>query len=145
MTLRVIVCGSREWTNKKVARMVLEELPPGTTVIHGDNGNDECTLGADRIAGQIAKELGLDVIPEPADWSRGKRGGPERNQRMIDKYEPHFVIALHDKIWAGKGTSDMLQRADAAGLKSYLFTSQWETLKRGPWFVRRTKKVAQNG
>ena len=50
----------------------------------------------------------------PAQWDvYGRRAGPIRNQEMIDEGKPDGVVAFP----GGKGTADMVRRAEAAGLK----------------------------
>ena len=86
--LRVLVCGSRDWTNRARIHTELKRLPAGTTIVHG------CCRGADRIAGEVAKSLGFYVIEFPADWDlHGKAAGPIRNSQMLAEGRPHFVIA----------------------------------------------------
>lgn len=51
--LRVIVCGSREWTNREAIANRLFDLPTDTVIVHG------CAKGADRIAGEEGAKLGL--------------------------------------------------------------------------------------
>jgi hypothetical protein len=51
-----------------------------------------------------------------ADWRRGKRAGPERNQRMLDEGRPDEVWAFHTDTALGKGTADMVRKARAAGV-----------------------------
>ena len=48
----------------------------------------------------------------PAAWDRGRRAGPERNQRMIEIGEPDGGVAFP----GGCGTADMVRKARAAGL-----------------------------
>lgn len=62
--MRVIVTGSRDWRNVDVIRQALQDLPPGSTIVHG------AASGADAIAHSLALFLGH--IPEPhwPDYSR---------------------------------------------------------------------------
>lgn len=116
---RVLVCGSRDWSNVAAVRCVLAKLPVGTVVIHGD------CRGADKIAGSIATKLGLDVIAFPADWDvAGPAAGPMRNQRMIDEGKPTYVIAFHADIDSSKGTKDMIRRARAEKLPVEIVTGE---------------------
>lgn len=108
--MRILVCGSRYWTDKEFIRKVLAELPEGSTIIHGD------CRGADRLAGEVAKELGLQVIAYPAQWKLGAKAGPIRNKQMLVEEEPDFVLAFHDDLTHARGTRDMLRRADKAGI-----------------------------
>ena len=72
-------CGSREWTDVEMIRRDVGALPDDTTVIHG------ACRGADTIAGKLALERGLNVIPYPAKWKLyGKKAGWLRNQEMVN-------------------------------------------------------------
>ncbi len=104
---RVLVCGSRDWTDEAAIRRVLSELAPGSVVIHG------AYRGADTIADRVARSLGLTVDPYPADWSRGPSGGPRRNALMLAKGRPEVIYAFH---FGGDGTADMLRRGRRAGI-----------------------------
>lgn len=78
--MRVIVTGSRHWTDRKAIRGELEKLPSDAIVVHGG------AKGADSIAGEVAAELGLQVEVFPANWREfAKSAGPIRNQEMLDK------------------------------------------------------------
>ena len=104
----VIVCGSREWSDYGLIRKRLKQLPKTMLVIEGD------CRGADRIAGEVAASLGLQVTKIPAQWARyGKAAGPKRNQEMLD-LKPVLVIAFHDDFDSSKGTKDMVTRARRA-------------------------------
>jgi hypothetical protein len=108
MTARILVCGSRHWTDKSAIRRALSAFEPGDVVIHGG------APGADTIAGEAALVLGLKVEIYPADWERyGKAAGPIRNQLMIDS-KPHCVVAF--PLPNSRGTLDTIRRAQAAGI-----------------------------
>jgi hypothetical protein len=89
--VKVLVCGSREFTDRERIREVLATLPATVEIIHGG------ARGADRIAASVASELGLKVLPPfLADWERfGKRAGYLRNYEMLDE-RPEVVIAFWD-------------------------------------------------
>jgi hypothetical protein len=109
-----LVCGSREWVApapilRELAELMEEE--PNLIVIHG------AACGADRLAGQVAAMLGIDVIEVPAEWDQhGRAAGPIRNQKMLDM-EPDLVLAFHERMDLGKGTRDMVTRARKAGVE----------------------------
>ncbi len=70
--------------------------------------------GADYFAWEWANERGVMCGSYPADWdAHGKRAGPIRNQQMIDEGKPDGVVAFP----GGRGTKDMVDRAEKAGLK----------------------------
>lgn len=84
MSARILVTGSRTWTDKKVVgealkRAWLELRDRGPVVlVHGD-----CPNGADRIARDIWRDQGLPDEPHPARWAEhGRRAGFVRNADM---------------------------------------------------------------
>jgi hypothetical protein len=92
--MRVLVTGSRDWTDEaavvKALDVAFDEAFIGDgitafTVVHG-----ACPTGADQMASEWVQamndgELGVTVSEErhPADWSQGRKAGPERNLRMV--------------------------------------------------------------
>lgn len=114
--MRVLVCGGRNYGETDTDQMAeiyfairdIHESTPIDALIHGDS------RGADRCAGRLAKELGIKVVPVPADWrTHGKAAGPIRNQRMIDDFKPDLVLAFP----GGDGRADMVKRAKTAGIE----------------------------
>lgn len=111
--LRVIVCGSREWTDREAIADRLFDLPPGSTIVHGN------AKGADRIAGQEAQKLGHEVEVHPANWNRwGKGAGPIRNTHMAE-----LGADLCIAFWDGrsKGTAHMVDCAEKHGIPLELY------------------------
>ena len=108
--MNILVCGSREWSNKEVIRRILSEYDPTQTkIIHGD------CRGADKLAGEIAEELGMELDVYPADWDNlGKKAGMIRNHKMLKHGKPDYVIAFAENIEATKGTKMMVRMAVAA-------------------------------
>lgn len=108
--MRVLVCGGRGYSNREQMAAVLDFFHNRnnfTVLIHGG------ARGADSLAGEWAKEKGLEVVVFPAQWEKyGKAAGPMRNQQMICEGKPDFVIAFP----GGKGTKDMVERAWEADL-----------------------------
>ena len=114
--MKVLVCGSREWVEQAPIERELRKLPPGTIIVHG------ACRGADNIAGYVAKLLGFEVRPYPADWDfYGPSAGILRNKKMLDKEHPDKAGVRIDKALAfhrdpnlGKGTKDMVKRLKQA-------------------------------
>lgn len=81
--MRVVVTGSRYWTDEGAIRRRLERLPKGSVIVHG-----ACPYGgADAIAHRLARRLGFDVEPHRPrvpyghpDFGKACR---ERNLEMI--------------------------------------------------------------
>ena len=106
--VRVLVCGSRDWTDRAAIYRELSKLPAGSVVLHG--GAD----GADYLAGEVAEELGFDVVVYRANWiTEGKSAGIKRNRRMLFDGCPDLVYAFHAKIRESSGTRDMVNLAAA--------------------------------
>lgn len=109
----VIVCGSREWTDPEPIWKCLRELPEQSIVIHG------AQRGADTIAGKVAGDLGLSVMPVEAEWrALGAKAGPLRNDKMLEMLlkaakvynQPVKCHAFHHDAKLGVGTRDMVRK-----------------------------------
>ena len=109
MPLRVLICGSRHYTDSDTIRRALAKeltdldpmLEEDITVMHGD-----CS-GADRLAADVLKDSIYTVEAHPADWqAHGKAAGPIRNRQMLDM-KPVLVIAFG----TGRGTRDTVNEA----------------------------------
>lgn len=106
--MRVIVCGSRGWSNRDLIAEVLAELPGDTTLVHG------AAKGADRIAEQEGQKLGFLIEPWPALWDdHGKRAGLIRNEQMAV-----MGADLCLAFWDGRstGTQHMTEMAAKHGI-----------------------------
>jgi hypothetical protein len=119
VTLRILITGSRAWTDRKTIRQALEavleqcagdcfEDISEVTVVHG------AARGADRITAEIATELGCTVEAHPADWDRhGKAAGPIRNAEMV-RLGADLCLAFPTQ--RSIGTRHCMQLARAAGI-----------------------------
>ncbi len=109
--MRVLVCGGRDYSDRKFVYQCLDALHkehPIDVLIEGG------AVGTDRIAGGWAVKMGINNLVFPADWNKhGKAAGPIRNQRMLNEGKPDLVVAFP----GGRGTADMMKRAKAAGVK----------------------------
>jgi hypothetical protein len=116
--LRLLVCGSRTWTDDALLAEALERVVTehgqgraGVVLIEGD------ARGADRLAGILAKAHGWELEVYPADWQRhGRAAGMRRNARMLRQGRPERVIACTDDLAGSRGTADMVRRAHSVGL-----------------------------
>lgn len=111
--MKVLVCGGRDWPYFSPIRRELKKLPEGTIIIHG------AARGADTCADIVAKSLGFEVKPYPADWEKyGKAAGPIRNLQMLkENPDIEFVLAFHSDIESSKGTKHMKKAAEKAGIE----------------------------
>jgi SLOG family YspA-like protein len=106
--MRLLVCGSRSWSNLKLMHAYVSLLGP-SLIIHGG------ARGADLMSGEVAKRLGIPFLVYPADWKHnGIRAGFIRNQQMLNEGKPDHVLAC----WDGKsrGTVDMMERTRKANI-----------------------------
>jgi hypothetical protein len=105
----VLVCGSRSWRDADRIRFKLRELPRGTVIIHGG------ARGADRIAAEVARALGIEERPYLPDWDGpdGKRAGMVRNVAMLDA-KPDKVLAFWDG--SSTGTAHTIDGARKRGI-----------------------------
>lgn len=109
--MRVLVCGDRNWSDKKKIRARLSLCLVGTTIIHG------AARGADSIAGEVARELGFEVCEFPAEWERfGRAAGPIRNRQMIEEGHLDYILAFHSDLSKSKGTKNMVEQAKKVGI-----------------------------
>ena len=125
--MRVLVCGSRTFTDTEAVDWVLYGLydqehcaaDPLVVIEGGAQGADACA--AAWVAG-FGSEYPHPHEQYPADWAaHGKGAGPIRNQQMLDEGKPDVVWAFVDKPLAeSKGTADMVRRARAAGIRTYV-------------------------
>ena len=107
--MRVLVTGGRDFNDGDLVNATLDRLHVEyhfTTLVHG------AASGADRLSGEWAASRGVPVEANPADWKKyGRAAGPIRNSQMLDD-KPDLVIAFP----GGKGTADMIRKAQSAGL-----------------------------
>lgn len=84
MTARILIAGSRDWTDADTIRQTLSSVrnalgpQPDDTLVSG-----ACPTGADAIAEAHWRSKRLPVERHPADWSKGRCAGPERNAHMV--------------------------------------------------------------
>lgn len=129
----VVVTGSRDWDNASVVYDALTvHCRPDTIVVEG-----ECR-GLDKQVAKVARLLGLEVDPMPAEWKNHEgypdptqlcptyngadrvRGicvfaGPRRNRQMLDK-GPRVVLSFHPNLTESRGTKDCVDEAIRRGI-----------------------------
>ena len=109
--MRILVCGGRDYKNVSAVFHALHAAHAKRAISLIIEGG---AAGADRLARQWAEENGIPVQTFQADWkAHGKAAGPLRNEQMLRDGRPDGVIAFP----GGRGTSDMVSKAEAAGVK----------------------------
>ena len=121
--MRVIVCGSRDWTDKDAVWRALDELYGteaewGTghefVVVHGD-----CPTGADHLAEMWCTRNLVEPVRFPAEWDKfGPSAGPRRNRAMAAAGADLCLAAWDGRNRNGKepGTLGMIRLALVAGI-----------------------------
>lgn len=109
--LKVLVCGGRDFDDALTLGSWLGGIHKKQGIALLIEGG---ARGADRMGRQFAERANIPVRTFPADWGRhGRAGGPIRNQQMLDEGKPDLVVAFD----GGRGTEDMIARAEEAGIR----------------------------
>ncbi len=112
MSLKVIVCGSREFEHYNYLKSVLDDFfstveDKDITIISGG-----CS-GIDQLGEMYAEDNDLKMQRYPAQWKiYGKAAGPKRNREMVAIAD--MVIAFPKK--SGRGTKSLISYANKKGI-----------------------------
>lgn len=116
--MRILVTGSRDWTDKVTVAQAIREAwlvagrPYGVVVVHGG------ARGADYIAGVYAKRLGFSVEVHEADWSFGKSAGYIRNKEMVNAGADICLAFIKNE---SKGATMCAELAEKAGIPTHIW------------------------
>jgi ABC-type sugar transport system substrate-binding protein len=119
---RVLVTGSRKWKNRAVIAAALlkavNDYEWPIIIVHGGQTSWDWKTGeqygADFLADEIAREVGLEVEQHLPDWNRyGKAAGPLRNQEMVDAGAD---VCLAFPAGESRGTRNCMRKAEEAGI-----------------------------
>jgi len=113
--MRVLVCGSRDFTDYHLIDEALEGLRRSKSVSVLIEGG---ALGADRFARYWAAAHDIPIETYNAAWvQRGQSAGPQRNARMLREGKPDLVLAFINKpIEQSRGTFNMVLQARRSGV-----------------------------
>lgn len=125
-TLRVLVCGSRDWTDEAAIRKHFLKfiydhgIRDYARVLVITGGAD----GADTIIERLClDELGIACARFGAAWKAFGRNygnprpaGPVRNRWMLTWGQPNAVLAFHPYLPGSKGTKNMVDQARRSGI-----------------------------
>jgi len=112
--MRLLVCGSRMWSDYGKVEEVLERVTAGVdevVLVYG------AARGADRMAAEVGRRRGWIIESHKAEWERAGRGSRmARNRRMLTGKPDMVVVFLDERRRPSPGTNDMIRRAKEAGL-----------------------------
>lgn len=136
--LRILVTGSRTWTDSTVIAAAFHEVTrrfpeyltwDGWTIVHG-----AAPSGADKMADNWARVHLVEREPHPANWPEfGKSAGFRRNVEMVDAgasvclafveacRKPHHDVILH----GSHGAMHTVGLAQAAGIPVWMYAHGW--------------------
>lgn len=105
--LIVIVSGGRDFADRDLLRAALDELHAKQLIACVRHG--ACPTGADALAGQWARERGVQEHRFPAAWRElGPSAGPIRNTAMVSAHPPADICLVFP---GGRGTLDLYTKA----------------------------------
>jgi hypothetical protein len=115
VALRVLVTGSRAWTDEQViADALREHWHDGTALLV----TGACPRGADAIAERIWRSWGGLVERHPADWQTGRDAGMRRNAGMVALGADVCLAFIRD---GSPGATHAAQLAGLAGIPVHRF------------------------
>lgn len=115
--MRILVCGSRTWTDYGMIFNVVVTLRKLELIIEGG------AKGADALARKVAQALNIPVLTFYADWEiYGNAAGPIRNKKMLEEGKPDLVLAFHDNLSRSKGTYNLMTLAQNAGVPVWFYS-----------------------
>jgi 1-aminocyclopropane-1-carboxylate deaminase/D-cysteine desulfhydrase-like pyridoxal-dependent ACC family enzyme len=107
--VRVIVCGGRKFNKSEFLNQILNYFNETYNLVALAHGN---ATGADTLAKEWAEQQkDISVVAFPVTWINNsivdKAAELKRNQEMLNRFKPDFVIAFE----GGTGTADMIKKA----------------------------------
>lgn len=112
--MRILVAGSRTWTDRDRIRAELISIRPPwdgsepPTVVHG------AAVGADIMAATIAAGMGWHVEAHHAHWDHyGRRAGAMRNKAMVARGADICIVFIKD---GSRGATMLAELAEKAGI-----------------------------
>ena len=120
MERRVIIAGSREFTDYDMAESAIKDILGTLDELHIVSGH---CRGADILGERFAAKHGLKLSIFPAKWGKyGKRAGYIRNSEMAEFASTKGYEGILIAFWDGtsRGTGMMINLARRKGLKVHI-------------------------
>ncbi len=115
---KLIIAGSRSIVDLEHVRLAYDDCPfEATEIVSG------AARGVDQLGEQLAEIYGIPIKRFPADWSKGRWAGFERNAKM-GLYADALLA-----VWDGKsnGTRNMIQYMKKQGKPTYVYELRQST------------------
>lgn len=114
---RVLITGSRDWTNARSIRDALTAYFSKDVVLV----TGACPTGADRIAEMFWTRWGGRIERHPADWKQhGRKAGPLRNAEMVERGADVCLAFIRN---ASAGASHTAELASRSNIPTHVFRS----------------------
>lgn len=134
--MRVLITGSRNWSNTDKIREVFDWLNekvtgnPYTIDRHKAKSvvivSGNCPTGADWMCERLAFDYGFTVERHPAEWKRwGKQAGFMRNEQMVARGADICFAFIKDK---SKGATHCSEFARNAGIPTVVYRMTGDTV-----------------
>jgi len=105
--MRAVICGGRDYKMLGTDYVALDRIHGIYKITEVVSG---CQTGADQGGESWAKARGIPVKPFPYEKSKGRAGGPIRNEKMAKYAREDNGICV--AFPGGRGTTNMITRAE---------------------------------
>ena len=114
--MKVLVCGSKDWTDAGAIEREFKKLPAGSTIVHGAGP------GAEAIADKLAMKYGFSIKRYSVEEDDGKSSSSNRNSVMIRSEHVsgnpiNLGLAFTSDLSRSRVAKDCVERAKKAGIK----------------------------
>ena len=116
MKTRVVICGGRDFDDRKLCFEALDSILAGEDEVEVVSGHAN---GADALGEEYARANGLEITVFKPDWKRyGKGAGLVRNRQMVDyaRETDGLVVAFWDG--ESRGTKSTIDYSRKCGLET---------------------------
>ncbi len=112
--MKVLVCGGREFTSRKIMRNVLDSIHERECIVCIIHGGTNCAdWSPNYLAGQWAMEKGIPAMQFPAQLERfGEKATQVRDEAMLRNVAPDLVVVFY----GDHGTEYLVSLAKQAGV-----------------------------
>jgi hypothetical protein len=118
--VRILITGSRDWEDVGAVEQAMVKAALGVQYEQVTLVSGNCPTGADRIAEDVAMNLGMSVERHPARWDvLGKRAGFVRNVEMVSTGADVCLAFCRNN---SRGTRMTIELARKAGIPTYVDT-----------------------